>query len=73
MAGRVVRTLCVQWHYALFPPGIGLWAHGDRLLAVTVSRWRWSSLILALIAFRADVQLNLKRTNYDCWYLDRVR
>ena len=73
MAGQDVETPCLQRHSDLFPPGIGLWAYGNKLSAdsllveeeLLMYYLSWLTLFLE--------QLNLKRTNHYCWYLDGVR
>ena len=73
MAGQVAETPYLQRHCALFPQGVGLWAYGNKLSAdsllveeeLLMYYLSWLTLFLE--------QLNLKRTNHYCWYLDGIR
>ena len=62
MAGQDVETPCLQRHSALFPPGIRLWAYGNKLSAdsLLVEKELLMYYLLWLTLFLE--QLNLKRS-----------
>lgn len=47
---RFFGMLCLQWHYALFPPGIRLWAYGNKVFAGLVTGGGRAPNVLLVLA-----------------------